>query len=75
MTVTVKVTNIPRKRTRKKVVVKVTKKRKAVLGSVIEQRTNESIVQPGESRTEELTNGDTLKVEEAEETRGKSDEP
>lgn len=55
MTVTVKVSNLLRSIARR---VKVTKKK------VMTERTNENIVQSGESRTEELYDGDKITVEE-----------
>jgi hypothetical protein len=61
MTVTVKIVNVPRKQSRN---VKVTKKKARA------KRMNESIVLPGESRTEDLSDGDSLLVEAAEVPNG-----
>jgi hypothetical protein len=61
--VTVKITNVPRKR--KKRLVKVTKKKKDITHK---ERENVTILQPGESQTEDLIDGETLKIEEGDET-------
>ena len=63
MTVTVKIANV--QRTGNNRTVKVTLKKKVHV-----QRRNESIIQPGESLTQDLGEGDKLVVEETDIVKG-----